>query len=136
MRPSDYTNSGYDRGHMAPSADRTNSIADNLPLFYMSNIVPQAPDNNQGPWVQLEEYCRELARGGNELYIISGVRGSQGTLSQGRVRIPRKSGKRSSCCQRVTNDLARITEPTEVIAVDMPNRKGYGWTIGVTISPA
>lgn len=124
VRPSDYTNSGYDRGHMAPSADRTNSIADNLPLFYMTNIVPQAPDNNQGPWVQLEEYCRALARDGNELYIVSGVRGSQGTLGQGRVHIPSRVWKAILVLPEGTNDLARITDQTEVIAVDMPNQQG------------
>lgn len=124
VRPSDYTNSGYDRGHMAPSADRTLSTEDNLPLFFMSNIVPQAPDNNQGPWVQLEEYCRDLARGGNELYIISGVRGSQGTLSQGRIRIPSQVWKVIVVLAEGDDDLVRINNRTKVIAVDMPNRQG------------
>ena len=46
----DYSGSGYDRGHMCPSADRTVTVADNQQVFYMSNMVPHAPDNNQGVW--------------------------------------------------------------------------------------
>jgi endonuclease G len=63
----DYTSSGYDRGHNCPSADRTDSTADNDLVFYMSNIMPQAPDNNQGPWENLESYLRTLAGTGYEL---------------------------------------------------------------------
>ncbi|HXF42922.1 MAG TPA: DNA/RNA non-specific endonuclease, partial [Pyrinomonadaceae bacterium] len=68
----DYTGSGYDRGHMCPSADRTNSVADNSATFLMTNFVPQYGPNNQGPWEDLESYCRTLANQGNELYIFSG----------------------------------------------------------------
>lgn len=50
---SDYTGSGFDRGHMTPSADRTNTIANNSATFLMTNIIPQAPDNNQGIWANL-----------------------------------------------------------------------------------
>src|SRR6185369_16251671 len=37
----DYTGSGYDRGHMCPSADRTDTDVDNDMVFFMSNIIPQ-----------------------------------------------------------------------------------------------
>ena len=124
VRPSDYTNSGYDRGHMAPSADRTRSEEDNLATFYMTNIIPQAPDNNQGPWVQLEEYSRDRAREGNELYIITGVHGSQGSLAEGRVRIPSRVWKVIVVLPEGGDDLVRINDRTEVIAVDMPNEQG------------
>lgn len=124
VKPSDYTNSGYDRGHMAPSADRTATRDDNEALFLMTNIVPQAPDNNQGPWVQLEEHCRDLARQGNELYIISGVRGTQATLAAGNVRVPESLWKVVVALPEGDNDLARLTNATTVIAVDMPNQQG------------
>ncbi|MGA1540013.1 MAG: DNA/RNA non-specific endonuclease, partial [Chthoniobacterales bacterium] len=62
----------WDRGHMAPSADRTQSRPDNEATFKMSNIIPQASANNQGLWAQFETYCRTLASGGNEVLIISG----------------------------------------------------------------
>ncbi|HEX7631936.1 MAG TPA: DNA/RNA non-specific endonuclease, partial [Lacunisphaera sp.] len=53
----DYSGSGYDRGHMCPSADRTVTTTDNQAVFVMSNMIPQAPDNNQGVWASFENYC-------------------------------------------------------------------------------
>jgi len=52
----DYTRSGYDRGHMAPNyaiATRYGSQAQRE-TFLMSNVVPQRPDLNRGPWRELE----------------------------------------------------------------------------------
>jgi len=124
VKPSDYTNSGYDRGHLIPSADRTATQQANEAVFLMTNIVPQAPDNNQGPWVQLEEYCRDLARAGNELYMISGVTGTRATLPTGHVRVPERLWKVIVVLPEGDNDLQRITAQTDVLAVDMPNRQG------------
>ncbi|TMQ04888.1 MAG: DNA/RNA non-specific endonuclease, partial [Deltaproteobacteria bacterium] len=45
----DYSGSGYDRGHMCPSADRTLTVTANQQTFYLTNMVPQAANNNQGP---------------------------------------------------------------------------------------
>jgi endonuclease G, mitochondrial len=47
----DYSNSGFDRGHIC--TDRTDTRKNNDATFNMTNILPQAPDNNQGPWVNL-----------------------------------------------------------------------------------
>src|SRR2546427_17077 len=67
--PGDPTNpfsgSGYDRGHMCPSGDRTDSRADNDMVFLMSNIIPQKSEQNQGVWAQFENECRTLADAGN-----------------------------------------------------------------------
>lgn len=41
-----YSGSGYDRGHISPSGDRTDTIPHNEETFLMSNLIPQAPDNN------------------------------------------------------------------------------------------
>src|ERR1051326_7622425 len=86
----DYTGSGYDRGHLCPSADRTDTRADNDLVFYMSNIMPQTPDNNQGPWEVLETYCRTLASQGNELLITCGPSTFDGSHIQpsGKASIP------------------------------------------------
>ena len=48
----DFSGSGFDRGHMTPNADRDKetSIPINQATFLMSNMVAQAPANNQGPW--------------------------------------------------------------------------------------
>src|SRR5215475_14327413 len=65
----------FNRGHMCPSEDRTDTDADNDLLFYMSNIIPQAALNNQGVWENFESDCRTLANSGNELLIICGPSG-------------------------------------------------------------
>jgi endonuclease G len=78
VRPNDYRVSGFDRGHMCPSGDRTATKEDNQATFYMTNMVPQSPDNNRKTWERLETYCRRLARRGNELYIIAGPAGRGG----------------------------------------------------------
>ncbi|MEO6237368.1 MAG: DNA/RNA non-specific endonuclease, partial [Vicinamibacterales bacterium] len=54
----DFSSSGFDRGHMVPNADRDKetSIPINQATFLMSNMVAQAPDNNQGPWAEFENY--------------------------------------------------------------------------------
>ena len=121
---SSYTSSGYDRGHMCPSADRTSSSTANAATFYMSNILPQSADNNQGPWAALEDYCRSLVSAGSELYIISGGRGSQGTIDSGRVQIPSSTWKVIMVLPNGSSDVSRVTTSTRLIAVDIPNVSG------------
>ena len=43
---SDYRNSGYDRGHLAPAADMKNSSISMSESFLFSNISPQDPSFN------------------------------------------------------------------------------------------
>jgi DNA/RNA endonuclease G (NUC1) len=116
-----YSGSGYDRGHMCPSADRTASVADNSATFLMTNMIPQAPNNNQGPWANMENYLRTLVTAGKELYIYSGGYGSDGTINSGHVNIPTRTWKIVVVIDEGTNDLGRVTTTTRVIAVDMPN---------------
>ena len=123
----DYTHSGYDRGHLCPSGDRTVSVAINDLVFYMSNIMPQTPDNNQGVWANLETYCRTLATQGNEVLITCGPNGFTDARinTNGPVFIPSYTWK---IIVVVTNgtDMAtnRITTATRVIAVNIPNIAG------------
>jgi len=116
-----YSGSGYDRGHMCPSGDRTLTVADNSATFLMTNMIPQAPNNNQGPWAQLEDYCRTLAGQGNEMYIYSGGYGSQGTINSGHVLVPGRTWKVIVVLANGSSDLSRVTTSTRVIAVDMTN---------------
>lgn len=69
---SDYKGSGYDRGHLCPSADRTCSQAENDCTFYMSNISPQTPALNRGPWKALEEQVRQWAVDCDTVYVVTG----------------------------------------------------------------
>ncbi|MCC3158421.1 DNA/RNA non-specific endonuclease [Hymenobacter sp. 15J16-1T3B] len=131
---SSYQGSGFDRGHHCPSADRTKSVADNSATFLMSNMAPQAPNNNQRTWAALEDYCRTLVGQGNELYIVCGSYGTGGTGSngpasstdQGRVTVPARFWKVVVVLPVGNNDAARVDANTRVIAVDTPNDNAIG----------
>ena len=70
--PKDYTKSGYDRGHICPSKDRSDTPEHNKAVFTMLNILPQSPACNRGPWEKAERFERKLASSGREVYIIAG----------------------------------------------------------------
>ncbi|MEM8613086.1 MAG: DNA/RNA non-specific endonuclease [Cyanobacteria bacterium P01_H01_bin.105] len=119
--PRDYTNSGYDRGHMVPSADRTASDRDNSATFLMTNIFPQTPENNRGPWKELESYCRDLIyQQGKTLYIIGGVYGQKQPIAKTRVIPPSRTWKVIVIFDAQPT-VGNVTYSTETIAVDMPN---------------
>ncbi|ORC37739.1 hypothetical protein B4O97_01685 [Marispirochaeta aestuarii] len=69
---SSYTGSGYDRGHMIPAADVKWSEAAMADSFLMSNVAPQIPELNRGPWRELEEAIRELAKAEGAVIVITG----------------------------------------------------------------
>ena len=121
VQSTDYSGSGYDRGHMTPSADRTATLADNSATFLMTNMIPQLPANNQGPWADLESYGRSLVSQGHELYIISGPSGAQGTIANGHVTVPSQTWKVIIVLLNGDNDVSRVTTATRTIAVIMPN---------------
>lgn len=123
VTPNDYRNAGYDRGHMVPSADRTATKADNQSTFLMTNVVPQAGGNNQGPWADLENYCRDQARKGKELYIVAGGAGPFSMLGNGKVAIPAQTWKVVVLLPEGEDDVARA-DKAEVLAVMMPNDDG------------
>ncbi|GGF15073.1 DNA/RNA non-specific endonuclease [Hymenobacter cavernae] len=133
-----YSGSGFDRGHNCPSADRTGSVADNSATFLMSNMMPQAPNNNQQTWAGLENYCRTLVNAGNELYIICGSYGKGGTgsngtvstIDNGRVTVPSNCWKVVVVLPVGTGDASRVTSSTRVIAINTPNNNSVSSSWG------
>lgn len=121
IQHSDYSGSGFDRGHLLPSADRFADPRLNEQTFYMTNIVPQTMALNQFPWQKLESYARSLARRSNTLYTIAGVYGDAGRL-KGRVTVPTNCWKVIVVFPRGSG--IEFTKRTRVIAVDMPNTDG------------
>jgi len=83
-------------------------------------MVPQHPDNNQGPWEDFESYLRTVAGQGNEIYIISGPVGNMGTIGNG-VVIPTATWKVVLILPNGANDLARIGRPTRAFGIIIPN---------------
>ena len=127
---SEFSGSGFDRGHMCPSADRTSTVANNSATFLMTNMIPQSPNNNQIPWANLENYSRSLVAAGNEVYIISGPAGQGGTGSNGYattvgngVVVPAQTWKIIVVIPNGNGDLSRITTSTRVISIIMANNQ-------------
>ena len=135
---SSYTGSGFDRGHNCPSADRTSTVADNSATFFMTNMMPQAPRNNQQTWANLEDYCRTLVGQGNELYVVCGSYGRGGTgssgflttLDQGRVTVLARCWKVVVVLPVGNDDASRVNSATRVIAIDTPNDNGLSTSWG------
>ncbi|HET9478033.1 MAG TPA: DNA/RNA non-specific endonuclease, partial [Pyrinomonadaceae bacterium] len=131
VQSTDYFASGFDRGHMTPNADRDNpaSIPLNQETFLMSNMVPQAPNNNQGPWADLENFLRTLLST-NEVYVIAGPAGVGGsgdngpadTIAEGRVTVPAYTWKVALVLPTGDDDVSRVTAATRTIAVIIPNQ--------------
>lgn len=71
-QPYEYRNSGYDKGHLAPSADMKFDRQAMQNSFYMSNITPQAHKLNTGIWNNLEQQCRFWARVFKRIHIVTG----------------------------------------------------------------
>ncbi|HEX7650633.1 MAG TPA: DNA/RNA non-specific endonuclease [Noviherbaspirillum sp.] len=85
----DYSRSGYDRGHMAPSGDMPTRSAQHE-SFSLANMIPQNPDNNQNLWEGIESAVRTLATKRGSLYVLSGpiFEGASLKRLNGRVLVP------------------------------------------------
>ena len=130
MTPASYARSGFDKGHNCPSGDRTAALDDNSATFLMSNMVPQAPQNNQQTWAHLEEYTRAQVEAGQEAYVLMGSYGRGGTgkngpaqtLDQGHITVPAHIWKVIIFLPEGNNDLQRISAGQgRVVAIDTPN---------------
>ena len=141
----DFSGSGFDRGHMTPNADRDKetSIPINQATFLMSNMVAQAPDNNQGPWAAFEATCGLLpTTGANEIYIVAGRAGSAVpaatggvtmTLANGHVTVPTSTWKVALVLPKDTSDpLSRATARRERSPSSCRTLRASGTTHGRT----
>jgi len=130
--PTDYSRSGFSRGHMTRSRDRSANTTDNCATFLMTNIVPQTQDNNEGPWLELENLSQELALTGKELYITSGPLGEGATglnglrtrIGKNEVLVPTSLWKIVVVLDKPGLGLSGVTSNTRVIAVNTPNDVG------------
>ena len=94
--PDPYYGSGFDHGHICPSADRQYSKEANRQTFFLTNMQPQFKEFNQVdyPWEQMEEQVRSwnMSSFRDTLYVVKGGTIDNGNilqyLSRGSVRIP------------------------------------------------
>ena len=129
VQSNSYSGSGFDRGHNCPSADRTSSVEANSSTFLMTNMIPQAPQNNQRAWADLETYLRGEVKKGYEVYTIMGSYGKGGTgsngyaetINNGKVTVPKRVWKIAIILPIGNSDLLRTNADTRILAVDTPN---------------
>lgn len=98
----DYRRSGYDRGHLAPSADMPGLEAQQS-SFTLANIAPQNATLNRGAWADLEIAARRFSLRQSETFIVTGVifEGERlQTTPTGRVFIPTSFWKAIAVPQR------------------------------------
>ena len=68
----DYSNSGWDKGHMAPHADMKWSCQAMTESDYFTNICPQNKEMNAQAWRKIEELTRRLALRHGSVYVVCG----------------------------------------------------------------
>jgi endonuclease G, mitochondrial len=69
----EYDGYGFDRGHLAPSADYRWSREAMSATYVYSNISPQRPDFNRGGWGKLENFIRDYVISNNqEVFVYTG----------------------------------------------------------------
>lgn len=87
---SDYTKSGYDRGHLCPAADMGFEKEAMEESFFMSNISPQVPEFNRGIWKELESKVRDWAKKEREIVVVTGpvFRDEKGIIGKDNVAVP------------------------------------------------
>lgn len=124
VTPKDYARSGFDRGHMCPSGDRTRTEEENAQTFLMTNMQPQLHELNAGPWEELEDYARGLARAQKDVYLVAGgiFAKEPRTIGHG-VAVPDESFK---VLVAVDHDggPGAVSRATPLFAVRMPNAAG------------
>jgi len=113
----------FNRGHLCPSEDRTDTTTNNKLVFFMSNIMPQSALNNSGVWENLESDCRTFASAGNELLITCGPSGfGARTIPSGKAYIASNVWKVIVVVPLGSNTaLSRLSVTNRVIAVSIPN---------------
>ncbi len=120
----DYRGTGYDRGHLMPSGDRTKSKTANSSSFLMVNMLPQHPSNNREIWRELEIYSRKLVNQGFTLYTFAGGNGELKRINKGKISVPKYTWKVILVENPNTGEV-------KTIAVIMPNTekvKRTDWT--------
>ncbi|TVR38880.1 MAG: DNA/RNA non-specific endonuclease [Cryomorphaceae bacterium] len=89
----DYKQSGYDRGHLAPAGDMTHSQECMDESFWLSNISPQTAGCNRGVWKRLEEQVRKWTHSHDSILVYTGPilqnHESFSTIGSGEVCVPK-----------------------------------------------
>jgi len=88
----DYTNSGYDKGHLAPDASFDWSQESLEAVYTLANIIPQAPQVNRYAWARLENYAREKAVEYEALNVVNVVKYGERSSRMGKNKMAISKG--------------------------------------------
>ena len=106
-----YDGFGYDRGHLAPSADFRYSKKALSESYLYSNMSPQVAKLNRGRWAELEDVVRQyVVRNKTQVYVVTGP-----VLRPGLPKIERGTNKVS------------IPEFYFKVALDETNQRAIGF---------
>jgi len=72
-KSSDFTRTGFQRGHLCPSADRSANVGLMRATFVMSNVAPMYPELNMQGFAQAEEHSRSLAWANHRCLLVAGA---------------------------------------------------------------
>lgn len=72
VQPEEHVNTGYDKGHLAPSATIDFSPKANRETYMLSNVVFQDPKLNRQAWSKVEDLEREWTKTKGKLYVVTG----------------------------------------------------------------
>jgi len=89
--PGDYSQSGYDRGHLVPAADMSYSSWTMHSSFLMSNMSPQVGGMNREGWRLLETWVRDTAMREGSIVVVTGpiiFNSNTNVIGQTKVTIP------------------------------------------------
>lgn len=120
----DYTESGFDRGHLVRSEERTRTNEDNASTFILTNVIPQRPDLNRGVWLDMERWCEKMCKDSlKELFVVAGGIYHSNTTIRSILAVP------DSCFKIVVvleqgQKLKDVNKQTRIEAVIMPNIQG------------
>ena len=87
----DYSNTGWDKGHMAPAGDMKWSQTAMFESFFLTNICPQNHDLNSKDWHTLEKLVRDWALKYGGVWVVCGpyvYANTYGTIGERKVVVP------------------------------------------------
>ena len=117
----DYKMPGFSRGHMVRSGERTRNPRENAKTFVFTNMLPQAVNNNTGPWNEFEDFYRAQVTSGELVaHVMAGGVFGQAPVEQRNVAVPSATWKVVALLKKGQR-VEDIDDKTRVISIIIPN---------------
>jgi endonuclease G len=132
---SDYSNSNYDKGHLAPFGDMSSKNA-GFESFNLLNIVPQNPQHNRQLWKSVEVAVREIASKKGEVYVITGpILSKTPKLVGGRLPVPKLMFK-AIYVPSTGQSAVVVSENSELGKIAIVSIRKFKLTYGINLFPS